>query len=161
MNMTLWNRNPLLNDLACGGEDINRLMARLFGGSATPFDATTRLEGFAPPIDVSETDDEFTVRAEIPGISPRDIDVTVTGTTLNFTGKKEEKEECESEDFYRCERRFGSFRRSIELPETVDAERVSAEIDNGVVTIHIAKKPGLRTRRVEIKPISRRVPVQT
>ncbi len=166
MNMTLWNKNPLLRefgsrDFGCGLEDLNRLMSRLPGGLTTPFDATTRLEGFAPAIDVSENDDEFTIRAEIPGISPRDLEITITGTTLNFSGKKEEKEETESDEFYRCERRFGSFRRSIELPETADAERVNADTENGVVTIRIAKKPGLRTRRVEVKPTSRRVPVPT
>ena len=83
----------------------------------------------------------------------------MTGTTLNISGKKEDKEEIEETDFYRCERRFGAFRRVIELPESIDPDRVTAESENGVILIRIAKKPGLKSRRVEIKPTSRRIPV--
>ena len=99
------------------------------------------------------------MRTETPGIPTRELDITVAGTTLNISGKKEEKEEAEGEDFYRCERRFGSFRRVVELPESIDPDKVSADCDNGVVTIRIAKKPGQRTRRVEVKPATRRIAV--
>jgi HSP20 family protein len=108
-----------------------------------------------PPVDVSESDDEVMVRTEVPGMSARDIEVTIAGTTLNITGRKQEKEECEQEDFYRCERRFGVFRRAIELPESIDADHVTADAENGVITIRIAKKPGQRTRRVEVKSESK------
>ena len=161
MSMSLWNKNPMLDEFARTREEMDRILGRFLGATAlNPFESRSmRLEGWVPAIDVSETDDGVIVRAEVPGIPSRDLEITVTGTTLNISGKKEEKEEVEQEDFYRCERRFGSFRRVIELPESIDPERVTADVDNGIVTIRVAKKPGLRSKRVEVKPTSRRVTV--
>jgi len=165
MNLALWNRTPMLDEFARTRDELDRAMLRFFGtpnlpltgfGAVMPFG---RIEGFAPLVDVGETDDEVTIRAEVPGVSSRDLDVTIEGNTLNISGKKEEKEEFEGENSYRCERRFGAFRRSIELPESVDPDRVNADFADGVVTIRVAKKPGQRARRVEVKPVSRRVTV--
>jgi HSP20 family protein len=118
-----------------------------------------RTEGWFPALDVSETDTEVTVRAEVPGIAAKDLDISVTNHTLSICGKKEEQEEKKGEDFYHCERRFGSFRRVIDLPETVDADKVAAESDNGVVTIRVAKKPGPKPKQIEIKPAAKKVAV--
>ena len=175
MNLALWNRNPMLDEFTRTREDLDRAMLRFFGTPTLPFTGLpftglpftglgavapfSRVEGFAPLVDVGETDDEVTIRAEIPGVSSRELDVTIEGNTLNISGKKEEKEEFEGENSYRCERRFGSFRRSIELPESVDPDRVNADFVDGVVTIRVAKKPGQRARRVEVKPVTRRVSV--
>ena len=165
MNLALWNRNPMMEEFARTREDLDRAMLRFFGTPTLPFtglgavSSFGRIEGFAPLVDVGETDDEVTIRAEIPGVSSRDLDVTIEGNTLNISGKKEEKEEFEGENSYRCERRFGAFRRSIELPESVDPDRVNADFVDGVVTIRVAKKPGQRARRVEVKPVTRRVSV--
>jgi HSP20 family protein len=161
MSLTMWNKNPMMDEFARTREEMDRLLGRFL--TATPLSAfdtrSTRLEGWIPAIDVSETDDGVVIRAEVPGIAARDLEITVTGNILNISGKKEEKEEVDQEDFYRCERRFGSFRRVIDLPESIDPDRVTADVDNGIVTIRVAKKPGLRSRRVEVKPTSRRVPV--
>lgn len=167
MNLTLFNRMPFFDELTRTRDDMDRVMERLLGRAlstmATTNGGALRTEGWIPPIDVSETDDEIVVRTEVPGISVRDLDITITGTSLSISGRKEEKEEVEEENFYRCERRFGSFRRVIDLPETIDPERVNAESENGVVTVHVAKKPGQRGKRIEVKPESkpaaRRVPV--
>lgn len=164
MSLTFWNRNPLMDEFTRTREDLDRMLGRFMGmGTAFPEMGFNRIEGWLPPVDVSERDDEVMVRIEAPGVNPRDIEISMSGTTLNITGKKEEKEECEGEDFYRCERRFGSFRRAIDLPESVDADRVSADSENGVITVHIAKRPGAKPRRVEVKseskPTSRRIPV--
>ncbi|MCE2881843.1 MAG: Hsp20/alpha crystallin family protein [Planctomycetaceae bacterium] len=160
MSMAFWNRNPLIEEFTRARNDMDRMLGRFVGASTGSGEfGTMRPEGWVPAVDVSESEDEVVVRGEIPGISPRDLEITVAGTTLNISGKKEEKEECDGEDFYRCERRFGSFRRVIELPESIDPDKVVADADNGVVTIRIAKKPGQRTRRVEIKPAARRIAV--
>ncbi|MFZ9882590.1 MAG: Hsp20/alpha crystallin family protein [Phycisphaerales bacterium] len=160
MSITFWNRNPLIEEFNRARDDMDRMLGRFIGASTGFGDfGTMRPEGWAPPVDVSESDDEVVVRAEIPGIAARELEITVAGTTLNISGKKEEKEECEGEDFYRCERRFGSFRRIIEMPESIDPDKVVADADNGVITIRIAKKPGQRARRVEIKPTARRIAV--
>jgi HSP20 family protein len=164
MSLTTWTRNPLVDDFMRARDDMGRIFSRMLGsGAYEPLvgAAGGRLEGYMPPVDVSENDDGVVVRAEIPGIAARDLDISVTGNTLVISGRKDEREECEGEDFYRCERRFGAFRRTIDLPESADPERISADSDNGIVTVRFAKKPGMRSRRVEVKPTSRRVTVQS
>lgn len=163
MNLTLWKRRePTNGGLARLRDEVDRTIDRFF---SDPFGALDfrmlRSEGWLPPVDVSESDRNVTVRMEVPGISAKDLEISITGTVLTVAGRKEECSETKDEDFYQSERRFGSFRRSIDLPEAVDSDRVNAEADNGVVTISIAKKPGARSRQVEIKPAAtaRRVPV--
>jgi len=158
MNLSLWKRrSPFNGDLARLREEMERSFERVFSeplGLIEP--KLLRAEGWFPPIDMSETDSDVMIRAEVPGIAAKDLDISVIGTTLSISGAKEEQKEQKGENFYQCERRFGSFRRAIELPETVDADKVTAECDNGVVTIHLAKKPGIKPRHVEIKPAAGR-----
>lgn len=172
MSLINYNRPGMFEDLFRTRDDFERMLGRLTGaplfgafGGLTPFGGmlptgalesrfprlAAAMEGWMPAVDVSENDDQVVVRAEIPGVTARDLDVTISGTTLTVSGKKEEREETEQEDFFRSERRFGAFRRTIELPETIDADRINAECENGVVTIRIAKQPGQRSRRVEVK----------
>ncbi|MBS0196486.1 MAG: Hsp20/alpha crystallin family protein [Planctomycetes bacterium] len=146
--------------LATLRDEVERTFDRFFHeplGFTEP--KALRAEGWIPPLDVSETDSEVTIRAEVPGIAAKDLEITISGTTLSMAGRKDETVEKKEENFYQCERRFGSFRRVIELPETVDAEKVTAEADNGVVTVHVAKKPGAKPKQVEIKPASKKVAV--
>ena len=179
MNLTLFNRMPLFDEIMRPRDDMERAMERMLGRAFATMSATNggtpRTEGWIPPIDVSETDDEVVVRTEVPGIPVRDIDISITGTLLSIAGRKEDKDEIEDGNFHRCERRFGSFRRVIDLPETIDPDRVNAESENGVVTVHVAKRPGQRGKRIEVrtevrpevrtdvrteaKPAARRVPV--
>jgi HSP20 family protein len=118
-----------------------------------------RAEGWVPPLDVSEAENEVTIRAEIPGIAAKDLDISVSGTTLSISGQKQEEQEKKGENYYMCERRFGSFRREVELPDTVDPDKITAESDNSVITIHVARKPGAKPRHVEVKPTGRKIPV--
>ena len=112
-----------------------------------------------PALDVVENDHEVVVRVEVPGIAAKDVDVSVSGSTLTISGSKQEHEERKEETYYRSERRFGAFRRVVELPESIDPTKIVAESDNGVITIKVAKKPGVKPRQIEIKPVSRKVPV--
>jgi HSP20 family protein len=160
MNMSVFRRAPVLDEFARARDEMNRMMGRYFNEGVAPLETIApRLEGWIPAIDVSETDGEILIRGEIPGIAARDLEITITGNILSISGKKEEREETEQEDYYRCERRFGAFRRVIELPESADPERIVADSDNGVITVRIAKKPGQRAKRIEVKPSSRRVPI--
>jgi HSP20 family protein len=141
-------------------EEMDRTFGRFFSepwGLIEP--KAFRTEGWFPAVDVSETDKEVTIRAEVPGIAIKDLDISVSGTTLTITGQKDEQDEQKGEDFYQCERRFGSFRRVMDLPDSIDADKVTAESDNGVVTIHVDKKPGVRPKKVEVKPTARKVAV--
>jgi HSP20 family protein len=105
---------------------------------------------WSPRVELSETDQEIVVRAELPGVDPKQIDITVTGDTLTISGEKKESRHEERGGATYSERRFGSFRRSIQLPSTADPEKVKAEHAHGVVTIHLGKVPGAAPRRVPV-----------
>lgn len=111
-----------------------------------------RIQGWMPVIDVSESPTEMVIRAEVPGIADRDLEVSVVGNALVISGEKRSEDESVGEDWCRCERRFGAFRRVIELPQSVEADKARAESDSGIVTVRIPKRPDVRPRSIEIKP---------
>jgi HSP20 family protein len=104
-----------------------------------------------PPVDVAENDKELTVRAELPGIDPKDLDVTVTGNQLVLSGEKRESSEHNEKDFHQSETRYGSFRRSIPLPDRIDTENVDAQYANGVLTLRLKKTAPAASKRIEVK----------
>lgn len=151
MNLTIWkHRNPFNGELTRLREEMDRTIDRLMGTSFIEPKAT-RLEGWAPLVDVSETDGEVLVRAEVPGIEASDLDVSISGNSLSITGSKKEEKEKSGEDFYQCERRFGAFRRLVELPESIDPDKVTADTEAGVVTVRIGKRSGVKARHVPIR----------
>jgi HSP20 family protein len=169
MNLSLWKKRPsalspssLNGDFARLRNEMDQVFDRFF---TDPFAFAAiepkmlRAEGWAPAIDVSENDTEVIVRAEVPGIAAKDLDISVSGNVLTIAGQKEEKCEAKDEGYCSCERRFGSFRRSFDLPDTVDADKINAESDNGVVTIHIPKKPGVKPKQIEVKAAAKKVPL--
>ena len=108
------------------------------------------LSGFAPQVDVIETDKNVKVCAEIPGVEAKDIDVSVENGTLIIRGeKKYEREETEKGE-YRMERSYGSFERAIPLPVEVDEPKTKAEFKNGVLRLILPKRPGTQSRRKKI-----------
>jgi HSP20 family protein len=106
---------------------------------------------FEPAVDVAENDQEVTVRAELPGIKPEELTVTVSGNQLVLAGEKQEESEDKGKGYHRVESRYGSFRRSIPLPEVVDQNQVEAEFANGVLTIHLKKSPAAAPKKIEVK----------
>ncbi|MGD8698482.1 MAG: Hsp20/alpha crystallin family protein [Gemmatimonadales bacterium] len=122
----------------------------LWGGSRLIPESRVWAGSWSPSLDVSEGADEFVIRAEVPGVDPSDFEVSVTGDVLSISGEKKEESEERRGNVYRSERRFGSFRRNVRLPEGVNADKVEAEYDKGVVTIRLAKGE---------KAVGRRIPV--
>jgi HSP20 family protein len=108
-------------------------------------------ENWMPAVDVAESEGEVTVRAEIPGMDPKDLDVHVTGNQLVLAGEKKDTSETKGENCYCSETRYGSFHRSIPLPEGVNPEDVQAEYANGVLTLHMKKSQPTPAKRIEIK----------
>ena len=105
---------------------------------------------WAPPVDFSETQEGFTVRADLPGI-PRDaIDVTTEDDTLIIRGESIAPEPQGDETVHRRERRRGRFRRVLALPVSADLSQVSARLDDGVLEVRIPKTKGAKPRRIEI-----------
>jgi len=107
--------------------------------------------GWSPAIDVAENDTELTVRAELPGMDPKDLDVAISGSQLILSGEKKESSEQKEKDFYQSETRYGSFRRTVALPEGIDAEKVDAQFANGVLTLRVPKTAQAATKRIEVK----------
>lgn len=103
-----------------------------------------------PSLDVTESDDEVFVRAELPGVDPKKIDISVSGDLLTLSGEKKQEKEEKRGSYYHVERSFGSFRRSVRLPSSVDRDAVSAEFENGVLTIRMRKAEVEKPKRVPI-----------
>lgn len=130
-------------------DEMDRLFDRVFESPWSP--EITSMAMWSPPLEVVDDEKEITLTAEIPGIDPDQIDISVLGNTLTISGEKQEKHEKREGETYLSERRYGSFRRSVELPSAVDSENVSAEYDNGVLKIHIPKSEALQPKRIQVR----------
>jgi len=106
---------------------------------------------WSPPVDIAENDLEVIVRAETPGIDPKDLDVSVSGSVLTLSGVKREGEAESGCHWIHVETRGGPFRRAVELPSGVDTEQVSAEHLHGVLIVRLRKSPAALARKVEVK----------
>lgn len=105
-----------------------------------------------PSMDVRENDKEIVIEAELPGIDEKDVTVTMQNGILTIKGEKKFENEEEKDDYQRIERRYGSFRRSMALPDTVSEDDVAAEFAKGVLTVKLPKKPEAvqEERKIEI-----------
>lgn len=110
---------------------------------------------WAPPVDILDGEKDVIVRLEIPGIDPKLIDISLAGSQLTISGEKKDEFENKGYDFYQLERRYGSFKRLINLPETVDPDKINAEYLNGMLMIKIPKIPAAKPKHVEIKPVAK------
>ena len=147
MSLIRWRRDPFFSQLANLQDDMNRRFEGLYApgeGEETPM-------RFLPPMDVSENGDHYVVKAEVPGMKPEDIHIDLTGRTLTIKGEKKVESETKEENFHRIERSFGSFVRRVELPQGVDAEKVEAKYDQGVLTVNVAKAEAIKPRQITVK----------
>jgi HSP20 family protein len=125
------------------------LVEGFFGGSLI----TDRGEEakFVPTVDIRETEEGYEVIAEVPGLKPEEIEVTLSGDVLTLKGeKKEEREETKGE-YHLVERRYGSFHRSFRLPEPVARERLAATHKEGLLRVTLPKALGEKTTKVEVR----------
>jgi HSP20 family protein len=99
---------------------------------------------------VFEKDNKLVVKAEIPGMKEEDIDVSVVGDTLTIKGERKAETEVKDEDYYRCERSYGSFFRSIPLPSAVDANKIEASYENGVLEVTLPKTAAAKRKKVKV-----------
>jgi HSP20 family protein len=119
-------------------------MGNLFGGDA-------RRAGFTPAVDIYEDKEGFHVKAELPGLKPEEVHVNVENNMLTLRGERKLEKEDKREGYHRIERAYGSFQRSFVLPNSADAEKVQAEMKDGVLAVLIPKKATAQARRVEVK----------
>lgn len=106
---------------------------------------------WAPAVDIAEDDKEVTVRAELPGIDPKELEVSVLGNQLILNGEKKQSSERQEKGFYHSETRYGAFRRVIPLPEGIDTEKIEAQYAHGVLTLRLPKTTAAAAKRIKVK----------
>ncbi|MDE0017000.1 MAG: Hsp20/alpha crystallin family protein [Candidatus Poribacteria bacterium] len=107
-----------------------------------------------PTVDISETENGFEIRAELPGVSENDVNVSVTNNLLTIKGEKHQEAETDGKNYHRVERRYGSFQRSFTLPRHIETEAIKAEFKDGVLTLAIPKAEAAKPTEVPITTTS-------
>ena len=111
----------------------------------------TEETGFRPAFDVSETENELIVRAEIPGMEKKDIDIHLTDGVLTIKGEKRHEKEDKEENYHRIERSYGAFSRTIRLPFDVETDKVDATYKDGVLKVMLPKSETAKLKKIEVK----------
>ena len=127
--------------------EVNRVFDAFFGNGAGN---ATRARRWVPPMDLVETEDQLVLKADLPGLGHDDIDIEVKDGVLTVSGERGAEHEENSEGYYRVERAFGQFSRSMTLPDGIDAERISADFHDGVLEVRIPKPEQRKPHRVQI-----------
>jgi HSP20 family protein len=122
---------------------------RLFGWD--PFFNGQQVSAFAPAFEVKETNEAFVLRADLPGVEDKDLDIALHNGVLSVSGSRQADERKEGEAYALYERQFGSFSRSFALPDVADGERIEAKLEAGVLTLTIAKKAAAKPRKIAVK----------
>jgi HSP20 family protein len=136
--------------------EVNRLFDDFFRG----FDlrplrvAEEGWGGFSPKMDLEETEKEYRITAELPGVEEKDVEVLLTGNSLTLKGEKKEEKEEKGKSFYHVERSYGSFQRTVPLPDGIDLKKVDAEFKSGVLTVKLPKTS-------EAKKTGKKVPIKS
>ncbi len=145
MEITPWRP---FRELSAFRKEMDDLWNRFFG--ETPFRQAFSRD-WTPSVDVSETKDNVVVKAELPGLETKDIDVSMSGDVLTIKGEKKKAEEKKDEHYHCCERYSGSFQRSFRLPVGVQGDKVRATFKDGVLTITLPKAEQAKKKQIEIK----------
>ena len=142
---TLVRWDPL-REVAAWQNDIDRLMGTFLRGATTGGNG----ERWAPPLDVWETDDELVYAFDLPGVPEDKISIEFEEGTLTVSAERERMQEVSKERFYRFERRYGSFARSIGVPQGVQESDIRAEYRDGVLELHVTKPKAPEPRKIQI-----------
>lgn len=147
MSLTRWDP---FREIVSLREAMDRLFEESF---VRPFRTWPRTADFelTLPIDMYETDDALVIKASVPGVDPKDVEITVTGNTLTVKGEFREEEEGKRGSVHFQERRYGKFQRSVSLPSTVNADKAEAEFRNGILTLTLPKIEEAKPKRIPIK----------
>jgi HSP20 family protein len=147
---TLQRWDPF-RDLLNLQNEMTRLFNRATGDTAS---GEAGWGAWVPALDINESPEAYTVYTELPGVTPDQVDVTVNEGTLTIRGERKFYEAQDEENFHRVERRFGSFQRSITLPQAVKSDAIEAAFKDGVLTVTIPKAETAKPRRIEVKATS-------
>ncbi len=134
-------------ELARFHENIDDLFQSFFPDWGFPISSMTRW----PAIDIANQDNEYLVKAEVPGCKAEDLDISVNGTTLTISGEKKQEKEIKERGYYHAERSFGSFRRDLNLAGDVDTGKIEAECKDGILTVKLPKSEKTKATKIKIK----------
>jgi HSP20 family protein len=162
-NLIPWNwrtrRVPVTRDEDYSGlhslhYEMNRLFSDFLRGMdvSVPMFDEEQLSRFTPKIDLKETQDQLIISAEVAGMKDKDLEVSICGGTLTISGEKKEDKEEDVKGYYRMERSYGAFRRSIPLPQDVEADKAEAVFEHGVLKVTLPKTK--QTKTSNSKPIA-------
>lgn len=144
--MNLIRRRNEGGGLASLQRDLNSFFDSFF--DSEPWD---RSAGWMPPMEIEESQEELVIRAEVPGMKSEDVEISLHGNTLTITGEKKSQRENKNGGYYQSERRYGRFQRVLSLPSDVDAEKIEATQNEGVLTVRLPKSEAAKPRKIEVK----------
>ena len=130
-------------------QEMEDLFERFLGEPYEEGGVTMRTWG--PRVDVEESDKEILVKADLPGVDPKNIKISLTGGALILKGEKKEEHDEKRKNYHRLERFVGRFYRELPLPSSADPEKISASSANGVITVTIVKKPEAQAKKIPVK----------
>ena len=128
---------------------VNRMFSRLGDGEAA------ERQSWTPSVDVIETDNAIKLKAELAGMKPEDIKIEVQDNVLTVSGERHFEEEVKEDKYYRIERRYGSFSRSIALPQTADEGKIEANYDNGVLEVTVPKVEVAKPKKISVAVVEK------
>jgi HSP20 family protein len=130
---------------------LRREMDRLFENFAPRFLEFNGQEALLPDTDFAETDKEIVVTAELPGVDPKDVEISLQNNVLTIRGEKRSQRDEKKEHYQFAERSYGSFERAMTVPDGIDAAKVEAKFDKGVLKVTLPKPPELQAKRQKIE----------
>jgi len=146
----VWPSRPTFESPFADFDQLRRQMLRLF--DAASYDTYGELgAGVFPPINITQDTDNFYVRAEVPGVDKKQLEISALGRRLTISGKREIGKENDRASYHRKERAEGEFNRSITLPSEFDAARVDAQYQSGVLTVTLPKSEAAKPRQIAVK----------
>lgn len=145
MKTTLTRWEPFRN-LGTLQEQVNRL----FDDSFFRFGEESALTTWAPAVDIYEDGDNLVLKADLPDINEKELDLRMENNTLTLRGERKFEKKVEEENYLRVERRYGSFSRSFSLPNTVNTEAIKAEYKNGVLTVVLPKREESKPKQIKV-----------
>ena len=145
--MAIVKYNPF-KDLRTMQEEMNHLLDLAWNRES----GEDLKEGiWQPPVDIYEDRDSVVIKAEVPDIDQKDIEVKIENNTLTLRGERKQNLDVKKENYHRVERYFGTFQRSFTLPQTIDQERVEAACDKGVLTVVLPKKEETKPKQIKVE----------
>jgi HSP20 family protein len=139
-----------IRDLLSLQERMNRLFNEQYRGSSQPEDEWALGGSWAPAVDIYEEGHDIVLKAELPGVDPKDVDIRLENNVLSLRGQRKAENDVKKESYHRVERSYGTFSRSFTLPTVVDQSAIKAEVKDGILKVVLPKREEAKPKQIEI-----------